>query len=201
GAGVFLDLVGRAHLAQEARDFGPDAAVAAHVQLPPRIHRDDAHVLDPALGAVARAARYRQLDLVRAPHIGQHRFQVDAHLRAVLGAEAAELAAHAGLHRADRLAVGVARLHPEVAPDIDQVLLAHAQQVDALAAGDLDHRHRVLVGDIGDAAQLGGVGHAALHLRDHRKRAVLLDVGVRALVDEAALWVVDRLARPAREHV
>src|SRR5690606_19092079 len=201
GAGVFLHFLGRAHLAQELRDLGSDPAVAADVDLPSRIHRDDAHVLDPAFGAVARAARHRQLDLVRAPHVGQHRFQVDAHLRAVLGAEAAELAAHAGLHRTDRLAVGVARLHAEVAPDIDQVLLLHPEQVDALAAGDLDHRHGVLVGDIGDAAQFAGVGHPALHLRDHRERAVLLDVGVRALVDEAALRVVDRLARPAREHV
>src|SRR5690606_30147753 len=119
GAGVLLDLVGRPDLAQEARDLGLDPAVAADVQFPARIHRDDAHVLDPAFGAVARAARHRQLDLVRAPHVGQHRFQVDAHLRAVLRAEAAELAAHAGLYRADRLAVGVARLHPEVAPDVD----------------------------------------------------------------------------------
>src|SRR5690606_12754619 len=180
---------------------GLDPAVAADVQLPARIDRDDAHVLDPGLGAVARATRHRQLDLVRAPHVGQHRFQVDAHLRAVLGAEAAELAAHAGLHRADRLAVGVTGLHPQVAPHVHQVLLLHPQQVDALAAGDLHHRHRVPVGNVGDAPQFAGVGHAALHLRDHRESAVLLDVGVRAFVDEAALRVVDRLARPGREHV
>src|SRR5690606_5551122 len=201
GAGVFLRFLGRADLAQELRDLGSDPAVAADVDLPSRIQRDDAHVLDPAFGAVARAAGHGELDLVRAPHVGQHGFQVDAHLRAVLGAEAAELAAHAGLHRADRLAVGVAGLHSQVAPDIDQVFLAHAQQVYALAAGDLDHGDGVLVGHVGDAAQFGGIGDAALHLRHHREGAVLLDVGVRALVDEAALRVVHRLARPGREHV
>src|SRR5690606_20706745 len=201
GAGVFLHFLRRAYLAQEARDLGADAAIAADVDLPARIHGDDAHVLDPALGAVARATGDRELDLVRAPHVGQHRFQFDPHPGAVLGAEAAELAAHAGLHRADRLAVGVAGLHAQVAPDIDQVLLLHSQQVDALAAGDLDHAHLVLLGHVGDAAQLRRTGHAALHLRHHREGAVLLDVGVGALVDEAALGVVDRLARPGREHV
>src|SRR5690606_35405986 len=41
----------------------------------------------------------------------------------------------------------------------------------------------------------------ALHLRDHRDGSVLLDVGVRALVDEAALRVIHRIARPGGEHV
>ena len=43
---------------------------------------------------------------------------------------------------------------------------------------------------VGDAAQLVGGGLAAPHARDHRVGAVLLDVGVAALVDEAALRVV-----------
>ena len=42
----------------------------------------------------------------------------------------------------------------------------------------------VLLGDVGDPAQLLGSGDAAPHLRDDRERAVLLDVGVHAVVDE-----------------
>ena len=79
--------------------------------------------------------------------------------------------------------------------------LLHAEQVDALAAGHLHGRDRVLVDDVGDAAQLGGRGLAAPHARNHRVRAVLLDVGVRALVDEARLRIVLRLLRPGRDQV
>src|SRR5688500_2626120 len=55
GAGVFLDFVAGLHLDQELRDLGLDAAVAADVDFPTRIHRDDSDVLDAGFGAVARA--------------------------------------------------------------------------------------------------------------------------------------------------
>lgn len=91
--------------------------------------------------------------------------------------------------------------HVEVFPDGRQVVLLHPQQVDALATGDLDHRHLVLVGDVGDAPQLGGVGHAAPHPRYHRVGAVLLDVGVGAFVDQARLRIVLGFSRPGRDQV
>src|SRR5262249_53142365 len=116
-------------------------------------------------------------------------------------AEAAPFAAHAGLHRAQRLRVRVAGGHAEVLPDIAQVLLLHAQQVDALAAGDLYGGDPVLVYHVGDAAQLGGRGLAAPHARDHRVGAVLLDVRVAALVDVARLRIVFRLLGPGRDQV
>jgi hypothetical protein len=59
------------------------------------------------------------------------------------------------------LRVRLARRHPEIGPDLRQVALLHAQQVDALRAGDLDHPGVVLFGDIGDLAQFGGRGDAA----------------------------------------
>jgi hypothetical protein len=60
----------------------------------------------------------------------------------------------------------------------------------------------VLVHRVGDAAQLAGRGFAAPHARDHRVGAVLLDVGVAALVDVAALRVVQRTSlRPGRQQV
>jgi hypothetical protein len=42
----------------------------------------------------------------------------------------------------------------ELRPHGRQVFLLDAQQVDALAAGDLDRRNLELVGDVGDGAQL-----------------------------------------------
>src|SRR5690606_3704015 len=76
-----------------------------------------------------------------------------------------------------------------------------AQQVDALPARHLHQRDGVLVGHIGNAAQLGRVGDPAPHARHHRIGAVLLDVGVHAFVGQARLAVVARLAGPGRQQV
>jgi hypothetical protein len=82
-----------------------------------------------------------------------------------------------------------------------QVFLLDAEQVDALAAGDLDRRHLVLLGASAMARSSAGVGQAAPHARHDRVGAVLLDVGVGALVDEARLRIVLRLVRPGRDQV
>ena len=86
----------------------------------------------------------------------------------ILGAEAAPVAADAGLHRAQALGIGLARDHAggvEVGPHRGQVLLAHAEQVDALAAGDLDGRDLELVGHVGDRAQLVRAWSSPPHMR------------------------------------
>ncbi len=106
----------------------------------------------------------------------------------ILGAEAAPFATDAGLHGAKPLGIGMARHKPglvEVAPHGGQVFLLHAQQVDALAAGHLDGRDVELLRHGGDGVQFGRRGHAAPHARHHAVGAVLLDIGVHALVDEA----------------
>ena len=117
--------------------------------------------------------------------------------------EAAEVRADARLDRAHGLRVGVAGRHPELLPDRREVLLADAEQVDPLAAGDLHQRHLVLVGDVGDPAQLVGRRDAAADARHDGERAVVLDVRVDAVVDEArvallAVAVAVDLARRGR---
>src|SRR5574343_389350 len=204
GAGIFHDLLVRAHLAQELRPLGLDAAVTGDVDLVAGIDADDADVLDAGLGTVARATGNGQLDLVRRVHVEQHLLQLDAHRHGQLRAEAAVLGADAGLHGADRLAVGVAGDHAcsvEVRPHGRQVFLLDAKQVDALAAGDLDGRHVVFFGRIGDGAQFGRRRQAAPHARHDRVGAVLLDVGVGAFVDEARLRIVLGLVRETGDQV
>jgi hypothetical protein len=120
--------------------------------------------------------------------------ELDAHVHRQLRAEAAMLGADAGLDGADRLAVGVPGWHVEILPDADQVFLADAEQVDALAAGHLDRRHLVLLGDVGDAPQLGRGGQPTPHPRHDRVGSVLLDVGVRTFVDQARARIVLGLA-------
>ena len=201
GAADLHHLLGRLDLGEEMRHLGLDAAVAGDVDLPARVDADDAHVLDAALGAVARAAAHRQLDLVRRVHAPQRALQVAPQAAAVLRAEAAPFAAHAGLHGAQALAVGMTAGHADVVPHGLQVFLLHAQEVDALAARDLDGGDLVLVHHVGNAAQLGGAGLTAPHARHHAVRAVLLDVGVAALVDGAALRIVQRLLGPGADQV
>ena len=53
--------------AQKVGDAHFHAAVAADVQFVTRVHAHHAEVLDGRLGAVARAARHRELELVRRP--------------------------------------------------------------------------------------------------------------------------------------
>src|SRR5207247_2255447 len=114
---------------------------AGDVDVVARFDADDADVLDRRLGAVARAAGDRELDLGGRPRAAQEALELDAQPRRILRAEAAPFAADAGLHRAQALGIGLARHHAggiEVGPHRRQVLLAHAQEVDALAAGHLD---------------------------------------------------------------
>ena len=134
----------------------------------------------------------------------QQLLELDAEAGRILRAEAAPFGADAGLHRAQGLAVGVAGDHAggvEIAPRPRAGPPSDAQQVDALAAGHLDGRDLEVVGDVGDGAQFVRRGQAAPHARHHRIGAVLLDVGVHALVDEARLVVVAVFARPGAEQV
>src|SRR5688572_22726974 len=71
----------RRDLAEELRHLGLDAAIARDVDLPAGIDADDAHVLDARLGAVARAARYRELHLVRRVHAPEGALELLPHAR------------------------------------------------------------------------------------------------------------------------
>src|SRR5881394_1950143 len=116
------------------------AAVAADVQVPALLRGNDADVLALRLGAFARAARHRHLDLVRRAQAAVAVLDGDRHAHRVLHAEAAPGRADAGLHRAQRLAVGMARLEAgvdQLAPDERQLFDARAEEIDALRAGDL----------------------------------------------------------------
>ena len=114
----------------------------------------------------------------------------------IANAVAAEIRADAALACAERFRVRVAAGHVEVFPDIGQVFLLDAQQIDALAAGELDHRHLILHRDFGDAHQFRRRRYAAVNARDDGERAVLLDVGVNAVVDESRVALVFVLVGP-----
>ena len=61
--------------------------------------------------------------------------------------------------------------------------------------GNCERRH------IGDGAQFVRAGDAAPHARNDRECAVLLDIGVDALVDEARLIIVAIFAGPVADQV
>src|SRR5690606_40076907 len=99
------------------------------------------------------------------------------------------------------LGVGLPAGHADALPPVGEVFPAHAGQVDALAARDLDGRYPVLLDHVGNAAQLARARLAAPDAGHHGVGAVLLDVGVVALVDEAGTRIVLRLARPGAGQV
>ena len=180
------------------------AAVAADVEVPALVGGDDADVLAAGLGALAGAARDAELDLVRRPQPAVAVLEVDGHPDGVLHAVAAPRRADARLHGAQRLAVGLSRLHADVdeaLPDRGQLLDAGAEEVDALAAGDLDVEAEVL-GDLADRDELLGRDLATRHPRDDGVGAVLLDVGeevVVAVLQRGLLAVEDVVAARRRE--
>ena len=198
---IFQYLFVRFNLHEEMRNLGLDAAVAADIDFPAGVHADHAHILDAGFGAIARTARHRDLDLVRCIHPPQFLFQLLAHQRGILRTEAAPFGADASLHRAQCFRIRMAARHVQILPHCRQVFLLHAQQIDTLAAGDFHCRNLVLIDHVGDAAQFGCIRLAAPHARDDGVGAILLDVGMRALVDEARLRIVFRLMRPGRDQV
>src|SRR3546814_14621655 len=81
------------------------AAVAADVEIPALLGRDHADVLALRFGAFARAAGYRELDLVRRTQTLVAILQIDRERRRILHAITAPGTADAGLHGAQGLAV------------------------------------------------------------------------------------------------
>src|SRR5204863_981420 len=142
--------------------------------------------------------RRRELELGRRLEPLIAPLDLHAECRAVADTIPAELRAETGLAGAERLGVRVARRHPELAPHLGKLLLSHSHQIDALAARDLHHRHAVLLRHVGDAAQLLRRRDATEDARDHAVRAVLLHVGVYAIVDEPRVALVVVLLPPDR---
>ena len=142
---------------------------------------------------------------MRRPQAPVAQLELDGQADRVLHAVAAPRRADAGLHRAQRLAVGVARLEAGVdqpLPDGGQLLDAGAEQVDALAAGDLRVEVEV-AGDLADGDELVGRDLAAGHAGHHRVGAVALEVGEEVVVgvlQRGLLAVEDVAVAQRREH-
>src|SRR5690606_41590146 len=101
------------------------AAVAAYIEVPALLGGDHPDVLALRLGAFAGAAGDAELDLVRRAQPLVAVLQRQGHADAVLHAVAAPGAAHAGFHRAQRLAVGMAGFETgldQLGPDVRQLV-------------------------------------------------------------------------------
>ena len=67
-----------------------------------------------------------------------------------------------------------------------------------MAARDFDHAGVVLFRDLGNAFQFGRGGDAAIDTGDHAKGAVVLNIGVDAVVDKPRVALVFVFVRPER---
>src|SRR5437667_282125 len=160
------------------------ATVAAHVDVPALLGRDDPEVLALRLGALADAARHRRLRLVRRADAAVALLKPDGERGRVLHAVAAPGRADAALHRPHRLAVGVAALEAGVderLPDVGQLLGARAEQVDPLPTRDLAVEVEALR-HFAEDDQLLGRDLAARDARHDRVGTAALDVGEEAVV-------------------
>ena len=149
------------------------AAVAADVEVVALLGGDQAEVLALGLGTFADAAGDGRLDLVRRADAPVALLDPDGEADGVLHAVAAPGRADAALDRAQRLAVGVAALEAgvdQLLPDVGQLLDRRAEQIDALAAGDLGVE-AVLLGDLAQDDELLGRDLAAGNARHDRVRA------------------------------
>src|SRR6185312_16467657 len=95
--------------------------------------------------------------------------------------------------------VRLSRRHAEIRPDFRQIALSDSQQIDSLAAGDLHHAGVVFFSGVRDLPQFRRRRHPAANAWDHGKRAVALNIGVNAIVNEARGPVFFVIAAP--DHV
>ncbi|MNO52120.1 hypothetical protein D3C76_425340 [compost metagenome] len=160
------------------------AAVTGHVEVPAFLGGDYAHVLALRLGAFTGASGDGELELVRRAQALVAVFDGQGHLYAVLYAITAPGTADTGLHRPGRFAIGVPGLKTrfnQLGPDVRQLMQLSAEQVDALAAGDLGVEV-VFLRHHANRDQFVGGDLAPGDARHHRIGAVFLHVGHEGVV-------------------
>mmetsp|Transcript_66739 Transcript_66739/g.184833 ORF Transcript_66739/g.184833 Transcript_66739/m.184833 type:complete len:303 (-) Transcript_66739:854-1762(-) len=158
--------------------------IATDVHVVARLGGDEAQVLSLGFRALAEASGARHLDFVRGAQALVALLQGDGHAHGVLLPIAAPRAAHAALHRAQGLSVGVpgleARVH-QVFPDGRE--LVHGGTVHAQALGTRDLRPQaVLLRHGADGDELVRRDVPARAPWDHGVGARLLDVRQEAVV-------------------
>src|SRR5262249_17317425 len=77
-----------------------------------------------------------------------------------------------------------------------QLFPANAQQIDALAARDLYHRHSIFLCDICNRAELLRCGHATIDPWNNTESSVFLNVRVNSVVDEPCVAFIDVVFSP-----
>ena len=173
------------------------AAVAADVEVPALFRGDDAEVLALGFGAFADASRHGRFDFVRRPDALVAVLDADREAHRILNAVTAPGRADAAFHGSQRLAVGVAALEAgvdQILPDVRQLMGGGAEQVDALAAGDL-RVEAVFAGHLAENDELLRRDLAARHARHHGIRAAALDIRQKAVVCVLNCGLLDDMRR------
>lgn len=221
-AGGALQLVGRAdvehQVAVQDRDnlswghvFGQElgvswlcAAVAADEDVEALFRGDQTEVLALGLGTLSHTSAYTSLDLVRRANTLVALLQPHCHADTVADAEAAPRRSHAALDSPERLCVGVAGFHAcgdELAPDVEEFVFLGAEQVYALASGDLCVEV-VLLGHLGDGQQLVRRDLAAGYPGDDGVGSIALDVAQEPIVGvlQTVGGLIHDMLVPQRRH-
>lgn len=140
--------------------------------------------------AIAGATRRRQFELSGAVDASEALFDLFGERHAVVQPETAEIAPDTAFAGPVPFAPGVARRHAEITPDGGQLVLGDSDKVNVLATGQLHQLNVEFHRDSRNAHQLIGCADAAWYLGDNRKSAILLDVSVYPVIDEAGVAFV-----------
>ena len=204
GAAIFQDLAGGRYLTEEIRPAKFDAAIAADMKFPAAINCNHAEILDRGFSTITWASGYGEFHLMRMPGAPCHSFQRNTHRCRILSTKAAPFRSDTGFYCTQRFAISVAGNHPrriQISPDVGELLFRNAQHVDTLPAGNLHSRNSVFINNICNRAKFSCSCDAAPHPWDNRESSILLNIGVRALVDETRLRIVPIFRRPSAQKI
>src|SRR5579871_6829582 len=87
-----------------------------------------------------------------------------------------------------------------IRPDLRQIALLHAQQINSLAASYLHHLHFVLFCNVCNAPQLFWRSHTAANPRHDRKSSITLNICVHPIIHESCGTVLHMVAAPHHVH-
>ena len=151
------------------------AARTAHPQVPAGLRSDETNVFGRGFSALIRATAHRDLEFPRCGLAVMRRIDGSPNGEAILLATLAKVRSWADSHTAHALPRNGARLHPEILPNLFDVLLFQANQGNSLSAREFQGLTLVTLGDIGNLAKQFRRDHSARNVRsDSVRRAVAL---------------------------
>ena len=155
-----------------------NTSIARDKDIEALVCRNKTKVLILCFGTLSHAAGDTTFDLVRSSDALVSLLEPDGHTNTVANAKSTPRSTHTAFDCSKRFGVSVPTFHAalhELGPDIDEILLAGSEHVNALTTCDL-HVQIVLLGDSTDNQELVGCDLSSSNSGHDRVCPVSLDV-------------------------